>query len=206
MSDFTIFVVDDDPAMRDSLDEFLTSAGLRVELYASAEQFLEEYDRERPGCLILDLRMGGMTGLELQQHLVEAGTDLPVIVITGHGDVSVASRSFRMGAVDVMAKPYDGRELLERLRSAREQNTLSRQERARLADISGRLASLSEAERKVLDLVIDGHPNKLVAMRLGIAERTVEDRRARLMTKMQVQSLPELARLFEWWRTRQSVR
>ena len=200
-SEPTVFVVDDDCAVRSSLEQMLSLSKLRVESYGSAEEFLESYDPARSGCLLLDVRMAGMSGLDLQERLLAAGIDLPVIIVSGHGDLAMASRSFRMGAVDFLEKPYDGHVLLERIRSALDKNAKAIQEKAELADISSRIELLSEPERQVMALLVEGRPHKAIAARLGIAARTVEDRRARILAKMNLHSLPELVRQVARWQS-----
>ena len=191
----TVFVVDDDPGMRDSLQDLIESWDLPVQTYSSAEEFLEGYESRRTGCLLLDLRMPRMGGLILQERLSRQQPPLPVIVITGHGDIAQASQSFRMGAVDFLSKPFDGGVLLQRIQEALRKDTDSRQSLARAQEIRERIGLLSERESEVLALLVAGESNKAIAFKLGIATRTVEDHRARIMDKMQVISLAELVRL-----------
>jgi RNA polymerase sigma factor (sigma-70 family) len=194
-SEPTVFVVDDDPAVRDSLRDLIESAGLAVESHASAREFLDAYTPDRPGCLVLDVRMPGMSGLDLQEHLREKRFGIPVIIITAHGSVSDASRSFKMGAIDFLEKPFIHEDLLARISAAIEKDARTRQHEARLDDITNRIARLTARERQVMDKVVTGCPNKRIATELGITQRTVEVHRAQVMEKMQAESLAELVRL-----------
>lgn len=200
VSEPTVFIVDDDLAVRDSLKQLLGLAGLRTEVYASAEDFLESNPSSRPACLMLDVRMSGMGGVELHERLLDQRNDIPVLIITGHGDVAMARQSFRMGAADFMEKPFDSDELLQRIRSVLEHDARAMREKEAMAVIARGMESLSEPERQVMDLLIEGHLNKNIASLLNIAERTVEDRRARIFVKMNFTSLAELVRAVERWR------
>lgn len=191
----TIFIVDDDPAVRDSLTLLLGASGLRVETYASARAFLEAYTPERPGCLLLDVRMPGMSGLELQAELAARGVSLPIIFITAHGDVPMSARAFRTGAVDFLEKPLDHDLLLQRIREAVDRDAEARRRRAERAEYRARLARLTRREREVLTYVVQGKSNKEIARALDVSHRTVEAHRARLMDKMEVQSLPALVEI-----------
>lgn len=192
-----IFVVDDDEAVRDSLAMLFEAEGFETRSYDSGRDFLERYaeDSHRTGCLVLDIRMPGMTGLELQQQLNEQGIGLPVIFITGHGDVPMAVRAMRAGARDFFEKPYDVNALVERVRECAEAHKSGharirdRQQAARL------LAQLTSREREVLELLVLGKANKAVAHELGISARTVEVHRARIMEKLGARSLSEVVRL-----------
>lgn len=191
----TVFVVDDDEAMCEALTWLLESQGLSVATYNSAEDFLSAYDPARPGCLVVDVRMRGLSGLELQARLVEQGCPLPIIILTGHGDVPMAVRAVKAGAFDFLEKPVDDQRLLERIRAAlaldaeRRQAALARQ----LALM--RLQTLTAREQQVLDLVVAGKPSKLIAFELGIAEKTVEVHRQRVMQKLEVRGVVELVHL-----------
>lgn len=192
----TVFVVDDDEAVRRSLSLLLRSVGLHPECFASAVQFLDSYDAARRGCLLLDVRMPGMSGLELQEQLAERGSTLPIIFLTGHADVPLAVRAMQAGAFDFLEKPFHDQELLDRTHSALEHEAHNRREVGRRHLVVERLASLTPREEEVLRLVVDGLPNKIVADRLSISERTVEIHRARVMDKMQADSLAHLVRMW----------
>jgi RNA polymerase sigma factor (sigma-70 family) len=193
--DLTVFIVDDDEAMRSSLKWLIESVGMRVETFASAQAFLDAYYPGRAGCLLLDVRMPGMSGLELQAHLVRHELRLPVIIITGHGDVSMAVKAMKAGAVDFIEKPFDDEELLQSIRNALGHEEKQRELRARRADIAARLAELTPREHEVMTMVTDGKSNKEIAAALGVSAKTVEVHRARVMEKMRADSLAELVRL-----------
>jgi len=190
-----VFVVDDDRAMRDSLRWLLESIGLTVRTYATAAEFLREHQPSQPGCLVLDVRMPGMSGLDLQAELVKRGAELPTIVVTGHAEVAMAVRAVKAGAIDFIEKPFSDQLLLDRVRQALEIDRQSREVRARREEARRRLASLSAREREVLELVAAGKANKEVAAALGLATKTVEVHRAHVMSKMAVDSLAELIRV-----------
>ena len=188
----TVFIVDDDAAMRDALHTLLNSVGMKTALYASADEFLAAYRPAQPGCLVLDVRMPGMNGLELQERLAEIGLDLPIIIITGHGDIPMAVQAMRAGAVDFLEKPFREQDLLHRLRQAIERDARSRRERSDKAGVARRLASLTSREREVLDLVVAGKHNKAIASELAISHKTVEFHRAKIMEKMEADSVAAL--------------
>lgn len=190
-----VHIVDDDAAVRDALRELVESAGLRAALYASAEEFLATADATLAGCLLLDLRMTGLSGLELQEQLPARGIDLPVIIITGHGDVPAAVRTLKQGAVDFVQKPFDPAALLQCIRAAMDQHACRRATQERRDASAARLAVLSPREREVLMLLAQGQVNKQIAATLGIAERTVEFHRAHIMTKTGATSVLELLQL-----------
>lgn len=191
----TVFVVDDDQAVRKSLDMLLRSVGLAAETFPSAGDFLERYEPDRPGCLVLDVRMPGMSGLELQRSLKERGIQIPIIIVTGHGDVPIAVRAMKDGALEFLEKPYSKQLLLEHVRDALARDQLWREAAASRARIHARIASLTDRERQVMDLVVTGKASKEVAAELGISKKTVDVHRARVMHKMEVESLPELVEL-----------
>ena len=191
----TVFVVDDDRAMRDSLSWLLDSVGLRVRSYATAAEFLADHDPAQPGCLVLDVRMPGMSGLDLQAELARRGVELPTIVITGHAEVSMAVRAVKAGALDFIEKPFSDQLLLDRVRQALEVDLEAREVRRRREDARRRLATLTAREREVLDLVVAGKANKEIASALGVSPKTVEVHRAHVMSKMCVDSLAELIRI-----------
>ena len=191
----TVFVVDDDPGVGDSMQVLLESAGLNSETYLSADEFLEAYDSGKPGCLLLDVRMPGMSGPDLQARLREMGSILPIIFVTAHGDVPTAVDAVKAGAVDFLEKPFRYQELLEKVQAALEEDTRTRAALEDLSEIRARLRSLTPREREVMELVVDGKPNKNIARALGISQRTVEIHRSRVMEKMKVRSLSMLVRL-----------
>ncbi len=191
----TVFVVDDDAAARGSLRMLLKSLGLHAVACDSGAAFLAAYDPEQPGCLLLDVRMPGMSGPELQQQLNARGAILPVIFITGHGDVAMAVEAMRHGASDFLQKPFRDQELLDRVQRALKRDAAHRAELARLHEIRDRLESLTPREREVLALLSRGSPNKVMAHELGISQRTIEIHRARIMEKMNAPSLAQLVRM-----------
>ena len=192
-----VHVVDDDPVAREALRLLAQSAGFRVRSFASGQEFLEAGIPDQPGCLVLDVRLHDDTGLELQEQLAAAGVNLPVIIVTGHGDIPFTVQAMRRGALDVIEKPYDEKRLLDRIRQALTLSERAREERSRRMEIAARLASLTPRERQVLDLVVAGWPNKRIAADLGITMKTVEAHRAHMMDKMKAGSLAELVRLVE---------
>ena len=190
-----VHIIDDDEAVRDSLAFLLEAANLTVRTYESAVRFLAETGRLESGCLVTDIRMPEMSGLELVRHLNERGSSLPVIVMTGHGDVPLAVEAMRAGVLDFIEKPFNDETILAALRRALDISRDHAEESAERAEIAGRLAKLSGRERQVLDGLVEGHANKVIALKLGISPRTVEVYRANLMTKMQASSLSELVRM-----------
>ena len=196
----TVFVVDDDEALRRALSLLLDSVGLRSECYPSAIEFLESYDAEKSGCLLLDIRMPSMSGLELQSRLGELRSTLPIIFLTAHADVPLAVRAMQAGAFDFLEKPFNDQKLLDRVHVALEQEAYGRQKQSERRAVRQRLDRLTPRESEVMKLIMDGHPNKIVANRLGISERTVEIHRARVMSKMEATSLAHLVRI--WMLTR----
>lgn len=192
-----VFLVDDDPAVRTSVSLLLTSMGHTVEAFESAQQFLESFRDDRPGCLLVDVRMPGISGLELQGKLKAAGVALPIIVITGYGDIPMAVRAMQAGAVTFLEKPFREQELWENVQRAIELDATQRSRAHRRTEWRDRLNRLTHAERQVLDRVVAGEPNKQIAAELGVSQRTVEVRRANVMKKMKVASVVELARAIE---------
>jgi FixJ family two-component response regulator len=193
----TVFLVDDDAAVLKGLRRLLASAGLDVVAFESPQDFLAGLDRDADGCVVLDYSMPGLNGLELQQALAARGSALPVIFLTGKGDIPTSVRAMKDGAVDFLTKPVDGEVLLAAVRGAIERNRSQSGERAERADIERRLATLTTREREVLRHVVAGLLNKQIAARLGTVEKTVKVHRARVMEKMQARSLAELVRLAE---------
>jgi two-component system, LuxR family, response regulator FixJ len=195
MPDKTVFVVDDDAAVRKGLSFLLRTAGYTVEAFASALAFLEAYDPRRGGCLLLDVQMPRMTGVELQQQLNVRGRRIPVIFITGHGTVSLAVAAIKAGAFDFVEKPLREEALLECIERALNWNDAVQEERLESAQLEARAALLTEREREVLDFVAAGEPNKVIARHLGISFRTVELHRAHIIEKLQARSLSDLIRM-----------
>jgi RNA polymerase sigma factor (sigma-70 family) len=193
----TVFVVDDDESVCRALRLLIDSVGLEIETYPNAQAFLDAYNPAKWGCLVLDVRMPGVGGLELQDVLSERGIQLPVIFITGHGDVPTSVRAFKGGAEDFIQKPFDDQTLLDAIQRAIRKNRESRSVDAKRAEILERVESLTRREREVFGLVVTGIPNREVASRMGISEKTVKTHRARVMEKMQAASLPELVLLAE---------
>jgi FixJ family two-component response regulator len=194
MIDATVYVVDDDPALRESLGYLLQSEGLIVRAFEGARQFLAEYDRSTRGCLVVDVRMPEMSGLQLQEHLAAEGSTLPVIVITGHGDVPMAVKALKNGALDFIEKPFADQQLLDRVHEALDVDRRRFGERAKRDDILRRLGRLTKREREVMTGVAEGKANKVIAEELGLSPKTVEVHRARLMQKLEVDSLAQLMR------------
>ena len=191
----TVFIVDDDDAVRGALRLLLKSVGLAASTLPSAQEFLATYDPQQPGCLILDVRMPGMSGLELQQQLNMRGAIIPVIFITGHGDIPMAVEAMQQGAFDFLQKPFRDQDLIDRIQRALAKDQTGRAELLGRSRIQERLESLTAREREVLDLVTSGKPNKIMAADLGVSQRTVEIHRARVMEKMGAASLAQLVRM-----------
>ncbi|HUI61058.1 MAG TPA: response regulator [Steroidobacteraceae bacterium] len=190
-----VFVVDDDDAVRSSLRLLLKSVGLAASTLPTAQEFLAAYNPHQPGCLILDVRMPGMSGIELQQQLNLRGAMIPVIFITGHGDVPMAVEAMRHGAFDFLQKPFRDQDLLDRIQRALARDSTNRAELRERTELHRRLESLTPREREVLDLVAAGKSNKVVAADLGVSQRTVEIHRGRVMEKMHAASLAQLVRM-----------
>ena len=191
----TVYIVDDDQAIRHAMELLMRSVGLEYEIFHSGDDFLQGYSNDRAGCLVLDIRMPGLGGLELQEKLNELGSTLPVIFITGHGDVPMAVEAMQKGAVDFIQKPFRDQELLDRIGEALKTDQERRSAREEKAEVQGRIEKLTNRERQVLDLVVTGKPNKVIAYELGVSQRTVEIHRARVMEKMQAKSLADLVRM-----------
>lgn len=190
-----VFIVDDDEAVRNSLRLLVKSVGLPASTAKSAQEFLETCDPTHPGCLVLDVRMPGMSGIELQQQLNLRGAVIPVIFITGHGDIPMAVEAMQQGAFDFLQKPFRDQDLVDRIQRALEKDRVNREELAQRSLIAERLANLTPREREVLDLIVSGKPNKIMAADLGLSQRTVEIHRARVMEKMGASSLAQLVRM-----------
>lgn len=191
----TVHVVDDDPAMRHSLTWLIGSLGVQVEPFASAEEFLRAVRPDQPGCLVTDVRMPGMSGLELQDTLARTWSLLSVIVISGHADVPMAARAFRAGAVDVIEKPFNDQVLLDRVHEALEKSFRAWEGQTRKAHVRSVLARLTPRERQVADLVVAGKPNKVIAAEINLSLKTVEVHRHNVMDKLGVGSVADLTRL-----------
>ena len=191
----TVFIVDDDEPVRDSLKMLMRSVGLSAETFSGAAEVLEAYDPDRPGCLVVDIRMPGMSGMELQEKLNEIHAILPIIFITGHGDVPMAVKAIQYGAADFIQKPFRDQDLLDRINKAIEQDASNRAQLLETRDIEERLSNLTPREKEVLELIVDGRPNKVIAADLEVSQRTVEIHRARVMDKMRASSLAHLVRM-----------
>ena len=189
--------MDDDPAVLKSLSRLLRSARLDVATFSSPREFLERHDRCAPGCLVLDVAMPGLNGLELQEALAAKGSELPIIFLTGHGDIPMSVQAMKRGALDFLTKPVNDEDLLKAVHAAIKKDRLQRQTRAEVAEIEQRLATLTPREREVLEHVISGQLNKQTAADLGTVEKTIKVHRARVMEKMKVQSVAELVHLTE---------
>ena len=190
-----VFVVDDDPSMRATLTDVMRSVGLQVQTFASAREFMDSKLPDAPGCLVLDVRLPGQSGLDFQRTLAKSGMELPVVFITGHGDVPMSVRAMKAGAVDFLIKPFRDQDLLDAVHAAIERDRRRRQPVIGLADLEERYRSLTERERDIMALVVVGRLNKLIASELGLAEVTVKAHRSQLMHKMGAKSLPELVRM-----------
>lgn len=193
----TVFIVDDDPSHRDSLRFLLESVGLEVKSFASARDFLDAADPQMAGCLLLDVRMPGMSGLDLQKELAKANILLPIIFLTGHGTVPISVRALKAGAVDFLQKPFDEQDLFNAIHQAIERDRRSRRERDQLSALHKLMDSLTPREREVFTLIVAGLLNKQIAYQLGTSERTIKAHRSRIMEKMQAESLAGLIRCAE---------
>lgn len=191
----TVFIVDDDADMRDSLAYLMRTVGLTTAVYATAHEFFAAYQRETPGCLVCDVRMPDMSGLELYERLVAEGSALPVIFMTAYADVPMAIRALKSGAVEFVEKPFHAQTMLERVQRALADEHVRREEFARFEEIRLRLQTLTDKEQEALTLIMDGSPNKAIAVKFDITERAVEMRRASIMRKLHAHSLAELIRV-----------
>ena len=191
----TAFVVDDDESIRTLWRWLMESNGIAVQTFASAAEFIDSYRRDEAGCLVLDLRLPGMSGLELQDYLKREGIKIPVVFVTGHGDIETAVSALKGGAVDFIQKPFSYREVVTVIRKAFLRDAETREQHARRAVIAARIAALTEREHEVLRRIIDGKQNKIIASELDISVKTVEFHRAKVMEKMGVDSLAELVQL-----------
>ena len=190
-----MFVVDDDPSMREAVQDLIASVGLEARGFASPREFLEAVRPDAPACLVLDVRLPGSSGLNFQQELVQAGVLIPVIFITGHGDIPMSVRAIKAGAVEFLTKPFHDQELLDAINAGIERNRAQRREAAVMDDLRQRYAALTPREREIMALVILGRMNKQIAGELGVSEVTVKVHRGQIMRKMRAKSLPELVRM-----------
>jgi len=190
-----VFVVDNDPSMRAALEDLAGSVGLAVRLFASPLEFLASQRPDAPGCLVLDVRLPGMSGLTFQKALPRMGVDLPVIFITGHGDIRMSVRAMKAGAVDFLIKPFQDQDLLDAIHAAIERNCERRREAVFVADLKERHITLTARERQIMSLVVTGRANKQIAAELTLSEMTVKVHRGQVMRKMLAGSLPELVRM-----------
>lgn len=197
MAEPIVFIVDDDADVRRAMERLIRSVGLDVEAYASAKAFLLREAPDRPGCIVLDVRMPGLSGLDLQRELARASLNLPIIFVTGHGTVPMSVRAMKAGAIDFLQKPIDDQVLLDAVQQAIEQDRRSRRERAEVQAVWARVKTLTPREREVFALVVEGLLNKQIAGELGTSEKTIKVHRARVMQKMQADSLAELVRMAE---------
>lgn len=190
-----VYIVDDEPEVLKSLSRLLRSAGLTAQTFCCPQEFLDQFNPDAPGCLVLDVAMPGLDGLQLQQALISKGCELPIIFLTGHGDIPMSVRAIKSGAVDFLTKPVHDEDLLKAIRVAFETDRVNRKARAERAAIQQQLATLTPREREVLEHVISGKLNKQIAADLGTVEKTIKVHRARVMEKMRAESLADLVRL-----------
>jgi len=191
----TVFVIDDDALVRSAIEDLLRSVGLQVETFGSTQEFLRSKRPDAPGCLVLDVRLPGLSGLEFQHTLIESGVHLPIIFISGHGDIPMSVRAMKLGAVEFLTKPLREQELLDVIQMGIERDRLRRQEAKVVAELRERFDSLTSREREVLSLVITGRPNKQIAFQLDLSEMTVKVHRSQIMRKMRAKSLVDLVRM-----------
>ncbi|RUQ37063.1 MAG: response regulator transcription factor [Candidatus Competibacteraceae bacterium] len=191
----TVFVVDDDRGVRNSIRELLISVGLAVETFESAQSFLDIFDATRPGCLVLDIRMAHMSGLALEAKLAEIGAEIPIVFISGHGDIAMAVQAIKRGVVDFVPKPYHAQQLLDAINEALRRDEQQREEALATHGYSERMQLLTSRESEVLDLALQGHSCKVIARELGISHRTVELHRSNLLEKLGIASIAEFLRL-----------
>jgi FixJ family two-component response regulator len=194
-ADAIVFVVDDDAAMRRSLENLMRSVGLRTEAFASAQEFLRRRRPEGPACLVLDVRLPGPSGLDLQKRMTETGLEIPIVFITGHGDVPMSVRAMKAGAVEFLTKPFRDQDLLDAIHLALERDGVAREQRAEIAQLRRRLESLTRREREVMGFVVTGLLNKQIAGEVGASETTVKIHRHQVMEKMGAGSLADLVRM-----------
>lgn len=192
-----VFVVDDDPSMREALSSLIRSVGLHIETFASAQEFLQYRRPDTAACLVLDVRMPGLSGLDLQQALASQADPIPIIFITGHGDIAMGVGAMKAGASEFLSKPFRDQDLLDAVRQAHERDSVGRQRRAELSTIQRKHDTLTMREREVIALTVRGMLNKQIAIELGISEATIKVHRHHIMHKMEAKSLPALVRMIE---------
>ena len=193
--DDVVFIVDDDDAVRDSLSFLLKTVGIAAQGFASGDAFLDEFDADASGCILLDIRMPGISGMEVQRQLAQRGCTLPIIFITGHGDIPMAVEAMHLGAYDFVQKPFHDQELLDRIQQALASYREMKDELELKREVQERYDSLTPREKEVMQAVVKGHANKVIALDLDLSQRTVEIHRARAMEKMKVRSLADLVKL-----------
>jgi len=190
-----VFVIDDDPSMRDSLQDLLQSVGMEARVFRSTQEFLRAERPDAPGCLVLDVRLPGQSGLDFQRTLAASGIELPIVFISGHGDIPMTVRAMKAGAVEFLAKPFRDQDLLDAIQGGIERDRARRGDAALVAQLRELFASLTEREREIMALVVAGRQNKQIAAELGVSEVTVKAHRGQIVRKMKAKSLPELVRM-----------
>jgi FixJ family two-component response regulator len=196
-SDAVIAIVDDDPSVREGLSSLIRSAGLQVETFASAQEFLARPGAEAPSCLVLDLQLPGLSGLDLQRRMAEVGPEIPIVFLTGHGNIPASVQAMKAGAVEFLTKPFDEHDLLQAIQEAVERDRQNRQQRAEMRELQSRYESLTAREQEVMQQVVSGLLNKQIAAELNITEYTIKIHRGRVMRKMHAESLADLVRMAE---------
>ena len=191
----TVFIIDDDSGMREAIKDLVESVGLRAESFASGEEFLRRQRAANPSCLVLDVRLPQLSGLDFQRHLAESGVQIPIIFITAHGDIPMSVKALKSGAVEFLTKPFRDQDLLDAVQQAIERDKVTRQEQTQVEDLKTRHQALTAREREVMALVVTGMLNKQIAFELGASEATVKIHRGQVMRKMQAQSVVELVRM-----------
>ncbi len=190
-----VIVIDDDPSVRKAIDRLLRSVDLRVELFESAQEFLQSERPDAPSCIVLDVRLPGQSGLNLQRHLAAADIHIPIIFITAHGDIPMSVRAMKAGAVEFLTKPFHDQDLLDAIEAALERDRARRADEKLIGELRERFETLTERERQVMQLVVAGRLNKQIAAELGISEMTAKIHRGQVFRKMQAASLPDLVRM-----------